>query len=148
MKNQNILVKKYATLNDVLYATTRPTLQRYCIINEEYDNQICSTGYSVLRANPTKILPKYLYFVVSSSLFLEYVKNNEEGTSYPSIADSKLKAYQFELPTLEKQQEIVELLDKFDKLCTDISAGLPAEIEARQKQYEYYRDKLLTFKQK
>ena len=47
----------------------------------------------------------------------------------------------------EKQQEIVDKLDKLDKLCNDISEGLPAEIEARQKQYEYYRDKLLTFKE-
>ena len=50
-------------------------------------------------------------------------------------------------PSLEKQNQIVDVLDRFDTLCNDISAGLPAEIEARQKQYEYYRDKLLTFKE-
>ena len=49
---------------------------------------------------------------------------------------------------IEEQQRIVGILDRFDKLCNDISEGLPAEIEARQKQYEYYRDKLLTFKEK
>ena len=48
--------------------------------------------------------------------------------------------------SLEEQQRIVDILDRFDKLCNDISEGLPAEIEARQKQYKYYRDKLLTFK--
>ena len=48
----------------------------------------------------------------------------------------------------EKEAEIVDILDRFDNLCNDISQGLPAEIEARQKQYEYYRDKLLTFKEK
>ena len=50
------------------------------------------------------------------------------------------------LPSLERQRRIVEVLDHFDKLCSDLAEGLPAEIEARQKQYEYYRDKLLTFK--
>ena len=50
--------------------------------------------------------------------------------------------------SLAEQQHIVDILDRFDKLCNDISEGLPAEIEARQKQYEYYRDKLLTFKKK
>ena len=50
------------------------------------------------------------------------------------------------VPPLEEQEHIVSILDRFDKLCNDISEGLPAEIEARQKQYEYYRDKLLTFK--
>ena len=49
---------------------------------------------------------------------------------------------------MNDQQSIVDTLDRFDKLCNDISEGLPAEIEARQKQYEYYRDKLLKFKKK
>ena len=50
-------------------------------------------------------------------------------------------------PNIKEQERIVNILDRFDKLCNDISDGLPAEIEARQKQYEYYRDKLLTFKE-
>lgn len=49
------------------------------------------------------------------------------------------------LPTLQEQERIVAILDRFDSLCNDIAVGLPAEIEARQKQYEYYRDKLLSF---
>ena len=49
--------------------------------------------------------------------------------------------------SLTEQQRIVDILDRFDTLCNDISKGLPAEIEARQKQYEYYRDKLLSFKE-
>ena len=49
------------------------------------------------------------------------------------------------VPPVEEQQRIIAILDRFDTLCNDISSGLPAEIEARTKQYEYYRDKLLTF---
>lgn len=56
--------------------------------------------------------------------------------------------YTFPLPPLEEQQRVVDILGKFDALVNDISQGLPAEIEARRKQYEYYRDKLLTFKKK
>ena len=56
--------------------------------------------------------------------------------------------YPIPVPSLEEQQKIVDILDKFYALTTDITAGLPAEIEARRKQYEYYRDQLLTFKQK
>lgn len=52
------------------------------------------------------------------------------------------------VPPIEEQRKIVDLLDRFNALTTDLTAGLPAEIEARRKQYEYYRDKLLTFKQK
>lgn len=49
------------------------------------------------------------------------------------------------LPPLEEQRRIVSILDRFDKLTNDLSSGLPAEIEARRKQYEYYRDRLLSF---
>ena len=53
--------------------------------------------------------------------------------------------YEFDLPSIDEQKRIAEILDRFDALCNDISQGIPAEIEARRKQYEHYRDKLLTF---
>ena len=68
-----------------------------------------------------------------------------KGGGQPLITAGQIKELLIPLPTIEKQKEIVEILDKFDSLCNDLSAGLPAEIEYRQKQYEYYRDKLLTF---
>lgn len=58
-----------------------------------------------------------------------------------------LNDYPVPVPPLAEQQRIVDILDRFDALCNDITSGLPAEIEARRKQYEYYRDKLLTFKE-
>ena len=61
------------------------------------------------------------------------------------VTPSKLGDITIMLPTIEEQNRIVAILDRFDSLCNDISVGLPAEIEARQKQYEYYRDKLLSF---
>lgn len=51
------------------------------------------------------------------------------------------------VPPIEEQERIVAYLDRFDAICNDLTSGLPAEIEARRKQYEYYRDKLLTFKE-
>ena len=58
-----------------------------------------------------------------------------------------LNDYPVPVPPLSEQQRIVDILDRFDALCNSITSGLPAEIEARKKQYEYYRDKLLTFKE-
>ena len=69
------------------------------------------------------------------------------GGTVKSIPMGELRKIKIPVPSIEEQKRIVELLDRFDTLCNDISAGLPAEIEARQKQYEYYRDKLLTFKE-
>lgn len=130
---------------DVIFGTTRPTLRRYCFIKSEYDGQICSTGFCVLRANKNIIMPQYLFFALTTSDFYNYVENNQEGAGYPAISNSKVKKYKIPIPSLAEQERIVTILDKFDKLVNDISEGLPAEIKARRKQYEYYREKLLTF---
>ena len=57
------------------------------------------------------------------------------------------KKIKIPIPSLEEQTRIISILNRFDALCNDLTSGLPAEIEARQKQYEYYRDKQLTFQE-
>ena len=69
-------------------------------------------------------------------------------SSVPNMNANEVKQKSIPVPPLEEQERIVSILDRFDALTTDITAGLPAEIEARRKQYEYYRHQLLTFKQK
>lgn len=133
--------------DDVLFGGTRPMLKRSCLVDEMYNNEICSTGFCVLRADITKVLPKWIYFMISTNNFYNYVEQNQKGASYPAISDSDVKNYIISLPPINEQEKLVKLLDKFEKICNDISNGLPAEIEKRQKQYEYYRDKLLSFKE-
>ena len=72
-------------------------------------------------------------------------KTKKQGGTVDSLDFQKVLDYQIPVPSLEIQNRIVEVLDNFEKICSDLNFGLPAEIEARQKQYEYYRDKLLTF---
>ena len=79
--------------------------------------------------------------------FLPYIQKTMFQGSVASIRRPMLNTFPVPVPSIEEQERIVSILDRFDALCNDISEGLPAEIEARQKQYEYYRDKLLTFKQ-
>ena len=67
------------------------------------------------------------------------------GGTVKSIPMGELKKISIPLPALDEQRRIVSILDRFDALCNDLTSGLPAEIAARQKQYEYYRDELLTF---
>ena len=131
--------------DDVLFGTTRPMLKRFCLIPREYNEQICSTGFCVLRANKEKVLPKWLLYCISTASFLSHVKKHEKGVSYPAISDSNVKLYPIPLPSLPVQEYIVSILDKFDTLVNDITQGLPKEIEQRKKQYEYYREKLLNF---
>ncbi|MSB93014.1 hypothetical protein GKG01_04975 [Finegoldia sp. BIOML-A4] len=130
---------------DILFGTTRPLLKRYYFVEEEYDGQLCSTGFCVLRADEEKILPKWIYYNIMTSKFLEFVNINEKGTSYPSISDSIIKEFKIPVPPFAVQEHVVSILDKFDELINDISTGIPKEIELRQKEYEYYRERLLSF---
>jgi len=138
--------KQIVYKDDVIFGTTRPTLKRYTLITSKYHNQICSTGFCVLRANQKLLLPKFLFFILTTSSFYNYIDNNQEGAGYPSISDSIVKKFLIPIPPLAEQERIVGILEKFDSLVNDISIGLPAEIDGRRKQYEYYRGKLLNFK--
>lgn len=93
------------------------------------------------------ITGKYLYYYFISAFPLYITKQMFQG-SVPSIRRPMLNKFEVPIPPISEQNHIVSILDRFDLLCNDISSGLPAEIEARQKQYEYYRDKLLTLKEK
>ena len=77
------------------------------------------------------------------SNILELISRKEGARG--DLNASRILSLKIPVPSLERQKYIVTILDRFDALCNDISSGLPAEIEARQKQYEYYRDKLLSF---
>ena len=96
-----------------------------------------------------KMIPEFLYQYMTSTIgFSSMLRYREgiEGTGRWHLEFDDMAKMEIPLIPMEKQSEIIERLMKFDTLCADISSGLPAEIEARQKQYEYYRDKLLTFK--
>lgn len=101
-----------------------------------------------LEFDETLLLKKYLYYFLLNEV--EAIKSSPTTTksTMMHISMKEMKKRMVPVPPIEVQQRIVDILDKFDALVNDISQGLPAEIEARRKQYEYYRDKLLTFKEK
>lgn len=94
--------------------------------------------------NREQVTPKYLYH----ALQVQNLSELNTAGGVPSLTQTVLKRVRIPLPSLAEQERIVKILDKFDVLVNDISSGLPAEIEARRKQYEYYRDRLLTFPRK
>ena len=89
------------------------------------------------------VVPKYLFFALSK----EHLENLNTAGGVPSLTQAVLNKVVLHIPCKQEQERIVGILDRFDALCNDITEGLPAEIEARRQQYEYYRDKLLTFKE-
>ena len=90
----------------------------------------------------TRVLNTFLNYWYSTSPWVA-----STGGTISRLYNDNIAKAPIPVPPLEVQQRIVDILDRFDTLCNDISSGLPAEIEMRQKQYEYYRDKLLTFKE-
>ena len=97
-----------------------------------------------IHINTPEVVPKY-YFHYMKAKFLPYIQKTMFQGSVASIRRPMLNAFPVPVPPLDVQNRIVNVLDNFEKICSDLNIGLPAEIEARQKQYEYYRDKLLTF---
>lgn len=81
-------------------------------------------------------------------MFSDQKRRYVKGTKVMDITANDLGKIIIPIPQMEEQQHIVAILDKFETLVNDISEGLPVEIAARRQQYEYYRDKLLTFKRK
>ena len=91
---------------------------------------------------------RYLVYIWESSAARAQLQRAAKLTSGVwKVSQADLSGVMLPVPPLEEQARIVAILDKFDALVNDLSAGLPAEIAARQKQYEYYRDRLLTFEE-
>ena len=146
--------QKLVEKEDVIFATTRPAQQRYCLIGDAYSGEVASTGYCVLRAKRDEVLPKWILHWIASSDFKTYVEENQSGSAYPAISDAKVKDFKIPIPcpdnpkkSLEIQAEIVRILDSFTELTAKLTAELRAELTARKKQYNYYRDKLLGFEE-
>ena len=103
-------------------------------------------GWLVISDFEDSFLPDYLYYLLRSApVQAEFERRAGSGTVKNLNADI-VKSMTVPLPPRDKQEQVVAVLDKFDVLVNDLSTGLPAELNARRKQYEYYRDKLLTFK--
>ncbi len=110
------------------------------------DEDIC-LGQNVALIHP-KINNKYLYYYLNSFYVKDYIEQKAHGGGYKNIGIKDLMKIPVKLHTEEEQEKIARILEKFDVINSNMDEGIPAEIEARRKQYEYYRDKLLSFKKR
>ena len=134
-------------VGDVLFSGTG-TIGEMAVIEKEPSNWNIKEGVYAIKPNQTMIKPMYLrYILMTDFIKKEYMKKAAGGT-VQSVPMGELKKIRIPVPSLQEQNRIVGVLKQLDDLCNDLTSGLPAEIEARQKQYEYYRDKLLTFKER
>lgn len=131
--------------NDIVMAVTSENIEDVCKSTVWLGNENLAVSGHTAIIHPL-INSKYLAYYFQTTMFFKQKRKLAHGTKVIEVTPDKLNDIIIPVPPLEEQERIVSILDRFDKLCNDISEGLPAEIEARQKQYEYYRDKLLMFK--
>ena len=129
--------------NSFIIATTATIGEHALIIVDSLANQQF-TNLQVRKSLTDKIVVKFLYYYMF--IVGKWCKNNTNVSGFASVDMSKFKKLLIPIPSIPEQQRIVDILDKFETLVNDLSQGLPAEIAAVQEQYEYYRNKLLTFK--
>ena len=131
--------------NSIILATTATIGEHALIIADSLANQQF-TNLSIRKSLVDELDMKFFFYYMF--IVDEWCKSNTNTSGFESVDMVKFKKLQIPIPPMEEQQRIVAILDKFETLVNDISDGLPAEIAARRQQYEYYRDKLLTFKRK
>ncbi|BAW63939.1 restriction endonuclease subunit S [Helicobacter pylori] len=135
--------KKLFPKNSIIISTTATIGEHALLIVDSLANQRFT--FLSKKAN-CGIALDMKFFFYQCFLLGEWCKKNTNVSGFASVDMTAFKKYKFPIPPLEIQQEIVKILDQFLALTTDLLAGIPAEIEARKKQYEYYREKLLAFK--
>lgn len=146
---------KYITLNDearksllskgdLIMARTGATYGKTLFFDSAEPSVYASFLIKII-PDSKRLNNKYYWHFTKTSLYWNQANKLVSTGGQPQFNTPALKKIKIPLPSLEEQQRIVDILDRFDTLCNDLTAGLPAEIEARRKQYEYYRDKLLTF---
>ena len=138
--------KRLAKKGDLVMAVTSENMEDVgkCLAWLGEDDILVSNHACFIRHS---LNPKYLAYFLQTSYFFNYKKKISKGVKVIDLDLNMFGDMLIPVPSMEEQERIVSILDRFESLTTDLQIGLPAEIEARRQQYEYYRNKLLTFDQ-
>ena len=143
--HQTFLKRSILEANDILFTIAGATIGKIAIVTEDILPANTNQALAIIRLNEG-VNRKYIFYILKSDYMRIYINQCAKSSAQPNLNLQQLNEFQIPIPPLPEQQRIVDILDKFDALVNDISIGLPAEIEARRKQYEYYRGRLLSFK--
>ncbi|MDE5769747.1 MAG: restriction endonuclease subunit S [Oscillospiraceae bacterium] len=138
-----VMRRGFPQIGDVLITTEAPLGNV-----AQIDNDKIALAQRIIKYRPKDnnlLLSGFLKYCLLSTEFQNKLFMASTGGTVKGIKGSRLHQLKIPIPPLGEQKRIVEILDKFDSLCNDITNGLPAEIQVRQKQYAYYRDRLLNF---
>ncbi len=132
--------------NDILFSREAP-IGNVGIVPANFT---CCQGQRVVLLRPYEdiVIPKYLLYSLQGGMVRKQIETAEKtGSTVSNFNIGDLRKLKISIPDFERQKYVIDILDKFSILSSDIKEGLPAEIEGRRKQYEYYRDKLLSFEE-
>jgi type I restriction enzyme S subunit len=108
--------KQIVKRDDVLVSTVRPNLNAVALVGNDYNNQIASTGYCVLRPSSDRLFAKYLFYWVTTDMFINDMVKKSSGANYPAVSDKIVRLSKIPLPPLPTQRKIAEVLDRADAL--------------------------------
>ena len=114
-KNAPVRARRVIHKNDVIMSTVRPYLKAFALVPEQYDGQICSTGFAILKCNQNKINPHYLLYTLLFDKSIDQCKAMMVGGQYPALNQSQVENLKIPLPPLQEQQKIAEILSTIDK---------------------------------
>ena len=141
-ENQKYRLRK----GDLLVARTGATYGKTLYVPSD-DPAVFASFLIKISLNNEQILNRYYWHFSKSTCYWRQAENLVSAGGQPQFNSNALCRINVPVPPLEEQERIVAILDRFDALCNSLTSGLPAEIEARRRQYEYYRDRLLMFKE-
>ena len=139
--------RSHLEVGDVLFSGTG-TIGETAIVSEVPTNWNIKEGVYAIKPKRELLNSRYLMYLLRTRYMQLAISKKVAGGTVKSIPMGDMRKLQIPVPDITVQESIVSILDRFDALCNDLTSGLPAEIAARQKQYEFYRDKLLTFKER
>ena len=143
--HQTFLKRSILNENDILITIAGATIGKCVLVPKEILPANTNQALAIIRVGNENNY-KYVFHIIRSGLMSQYIKKSIKGSAQPNLTLALLNDFIIPLPSFAEQQRIVDILDRFDSLTNDLTQGLPAEIEKRKQQYEYYRDKLLIFK--
>lgn len=132
-------------VGDVLFSGTG-TIGETAVISKPPTNWNIKEGVYVIKPRKDMINSRFLMYILRTDVMKAAIAKKVAGGTVKSIPMAEMRKLQIPVPSLSVQNRIVNVLDNFDAICSNLKIGLPAEIEMRRKQYEFYRDRLLSFK--
>jgi type I restriction enzyme, S subunit len=139
------LKRSILEVNDILFAIAGATIGKCAMVEESILPANTNQALAIVRLG-TGANVRFIFYYMQTIAMVEYIAKYNKTSAQPNLNLQQMSDFPVPIPPIAEQNRIVAILDKFDALVNDISIGLPAELNARRKQYEYYRNKLLTFK--